>query len=169
MIPCPNSKHYETILAQDWIQESEKFERESTTKMTLELIMFDHKYLKHKSLFFIYSNNMYMRYHQRKKLVKPIKFEKNQTWESKKKFNQLNDNDLREKRKQVIFGNSLYNHNAIVLYKIFPLQKHNYLYMRCSMTSFLNFVDRLRSSNSKIVTHDCFKEAQFWLEHLICF
>ena len=77
-----------------------------------------------------------MRYHQRKKLLKPIHFEKHQTRESKKKFNQLNDNDLREKRKLVIFGNSLYNHNAIVLHKIFPVQKHNYLYMRCSMTSF---------------------------------
>lgn len=72
MIPGTNSKHYETILEQDWVRESNIVEMKSTTKMTLELIMFDHKFLKHRSLFFIFSNNMYMRYHQRKKLTKPI-------------------------------------------------------------------------------------------------
>ena len=44
MIPGHNSKSFDTILEQDWIKEPDDFENMSTTKMTLELIMFDHKY-----------------------------------------------------------------------------------------------------------------------------
>ena len=118
--------------------------REGIYKLFFELVILEEKYVRHKSLVYLKSQNTYL---TSIKLGNLDRENVDPVWEAKKTINPLSNKDLDEKKRMLHFksyDNAMANQNTLIIHKISKDILKDLLYLRSMIPKLLSFISLLK-------------------------